>query len=162
MSPACASPCPNARELTPITSPKVPFVPSPYPECPMRLQVNFPEWQEKPRPACVRESVRGLGSRHIEQERQAGTAPGERQADTHMSTAQNARPSHPCPSHAGVLLGQRREQGAQAQPSSSWSLEIGSRGVWHPPGSQKKSGVSWPRLLLTLRVEFGELGVSTS
>lgn len=39
------------------------------------LAMSFPVRQENLGPACVRESVRGLWSRHTEQERKAGTAP---------------------------------------------------------------------------------------
>lgn len=63
----------------------------------------------------MRESVRGLCSRHTEQKRQVSTAPGEggdreRQAKyTHVHSPESEPKSHPGPSHAGVLLGQRKE-----------------------------------------------------
>lgn len=81
---------------------------------PPDLQVSFPEWQERPRPACVRESVRGLWSRHTEQKTGEYSTRGggdrEHQAKyTHVHSPECETKSHPCPSHAGVLLGQRKE-----------------------------------------------------
>lgn len=90
----------------------------------------------------MRESVRGLWSRHTEQKTGEFQHPGREvtrtiRQNTHMSTVQNARLSHPCPGHAGVLLGQRKEEGPQglSHPDGPWRWE--QRGVASPWGPEK-------------------------
>lgn len=91
-------------------------------------------------PARVRESVRGLWSRHTERKRQASTAPGRRgrehQANTHMSTARSARlrasPAQPCGGSAWPEEGVR--------PPGSAVITVpggGRRGAQPPPGGRK-------------------------